>query len=342
MKILSLFSGCGGMDLGFKQLNFETILATDKSKIACETLNINKMSNNILDEDIQKLNFENYKDKIDGVIGGPPCQPYSQTRHYIIGKKKGFEDVENGKTVNEFFRCIYEVRPKFFLFENVDGFMHKTHKKELNFLKKISKKLGYSINYKILNCANYGIPQTRKRFICVGFKSKTKKFEFPKETHINPEHENPNNLKYWKTCEEVISIYEKLDFLEKNIKVKPGGKDYELLKKIPSGDNYLFFTKKRGHKNPLFNWKSRYWTFLLKLTPTRPAWTIQASFSTNQGPFHWKNRFLNICEIQELQTINSDYQIVGDFKEKWKQIGNAFPTKMSKILAKSIHKQMIN
>ena len=60
------------------------------------------------------------------------------------------------------------------------------------------------------------------------------------------------------------------------------------------------------------------------------------------GPFHWKNRFLNICEIQELQTINSDYQILGNFKEKWKQIGNAFPTKMSKILAKSIHKQMIN
>ena len=66
----------------------------------------------------------------------------------------------------------------------------------------------------------------------------------------------------------------------------------------PINRKRLFFTKKRGHKNPLFNWKSRYWTFLLKLTPKRPAWTIQASFSTNQGPFHWKNRFLNIM-LQE-------------------------------------------
>lgn len=340
MKILSLFSGCGGMDLGFKKSKFETILATDTSRIACETLTINKMTKNIIHNDINKLSFKNYKNKIDGVIGGPPCQPYSQTRHYIINKKKGFEDIENGKTVSEFFRCISEVKPKFFLFENVDGFMYKTHKKELDFLKKISKKLGYNINYKTLNCANYGIPQTRKRFICVGFKSKSKKFEFPKESHINPEHENPDNLKYWVTCKEAISTYEKLNFLEKDIKVKPGGKDYELLKMIPSGDNYLYFTKKRGHKNPIFNWKSRYWTFLLKLTPQRPSWTIQASFSTNQGPFHWKNRFLNICEIQELQTINSKYQIMGNFKEKWKQIGNAFPTKMSEILANSIREQL--
>ena len=98
----------------------------------------------------------------------------------------------------------------------------------------------------------------------------------------------------------------------------------------------MYFTEKRGYEKPIFKWKSRYWTFLLKLSPNRPSWTIQASFSTNQGPFHWRNRFLRIEEIKRLQTFPDNYKLEGDFKEQWRQVGNAVPVEMAFILADEI------
>lgn len=332
-NIVSLFSGCGGLDLGFKKAGFNTVLATDIWDKGCETLKHNQLSETVINDDIRNIDFRIYKNKVDGVIGGPPCPPYSQSRHYLQGKKNGFEDEKAGFAVPEFFRVIKEINPKFFLFENVDGFMYKTHKQALEFLENKSKELGYQITYKTVNSANYGIPQTRKRFICVGIKQSNKKFEFPKETHIDPSKNNGNHLN-WVTCGEVLKEFDNIKDDEKE--QKPGSKHHHLLKDIPPGSNYLFYTEKKGHPNPLFKWKSRYWTFLLKLTPDRPSWTIQASFSNNQGPFHWRNRFLRIEEIKRIQTIDDDYEILGNFKEQWRQVGNAVPTKLAEILAKKI------
>lgn len=334
-KVISLYAGCGGLDLGFKKAGFETVVATDNWCKACETLVENKIAGEVIHDDIRNLSFKKYKGKIDVVIGGPPCPPYSQTRHYLTEKKKGLEDEGAGFAVPEYFRVIKEVNPKVFLFENVDGFMFKTHQEALNFLKENSKKLGYNITYKVINTANYGVPQTRKRFICVGVKKSLGAFVFPEETH----NENGENNKIpWITCKEVLAD---LDFiLPEEKKQKPGSKDYELLKKIPPGDNYLFFTEKRGCEKPLFKWKSRYWTFLLKLSPDRPSWTIQASFSNNQGPFHWRNRFLRIQEIKRIQTFDDNYILKGDFKEQWRQIGNAVPPLLAEKFAKEIYKHL--
>lgn len=332
-KIISLYSGCGGLDLGFKKAGFKTIVATDVWDKACNTLSHNKIADVVINEDIRKINFSEYYNQIDGVIGGPPCPPYSQSRHYLQNKKNGFEDEKAGFAVPEYFRVIKEVNPKFFLFENVDGFMYKTHQDALNFLIDISDKLGYNITYQVVNSANYGIPQTRKRFICVGVKKELPKYSFPKETHINPE-KNDGSLSDWVTCKEVLNDFDNITLEEKE--QKPGSKHHHLLADIPPGSNYLFYTEKKGHPNPLFKWKSRYWTFLLKLSPDRPSWTIQASFSNNQGPFHWKNRFLRIEEIKRLQTIDDKYEILGQFKEKWRQIGNAVPSKLAYIFARKI------
>jgi DNA (cytosine-5)-methyltransferase 1 len=76
----------------------------------------------------------------------------------------------------------------------------------------------------------------------------------------------------------------------------------------------------------------------LKLSPNRPSWTIQASFSNNQGPFHWRNRFLRIEEIKRIQTIDDDYTLCGDFKDQWRQVGNAVPSELAHIIAKEILK----
>ena len=117
--IISLFSGCGGLDLGFKKAGYQTILATDVWSLACETLSHNKMAQTVINDDIRNINFTEYRDKIDGVIGGPPCPPYSQSRHYLQTKKNGLEDEKAGFAVPEYFRVIEEVNPKFFLFEKI-------------------------------------------------------------------------------------------------------------------------------------------------------------------------------------------------------------------------------
>ena len=156
-------------------------------------------------------------------------------------------------------------------------------------VKKESERLGYNITFKVVNAANYGVPQIRQRFICVGVKKDMPPFIFPDETHS--EDGVDGKLK-WVSCGEVIGD---IDYdLEEDKEKMAGSKHKDLLPLIPPGDNYLFFTEKRGYPNPLFKWRSRYWSFLLKLSPLKPSWTIQASFSNNMGPFHWKNRFLRI------------------------------------------------
>lgn len=330
-SVVSLFSGCGGLDLGFKRAGFHTIFATDNWEIACDSLVANNTADEILCEDVRNINFSKFRNKTEVVIGGPPCPPYSQTRHYLTDKANGFNDSKAGFAVPEYFRAIEEINPNAFVFENVDGFMFKTHAEPMAFLKETSERLGYNITFRVVNAANYGVPQTRKRFICVGLKKELGTFVFPEETH----GDNIDGKLPWVTCGEVLRDFDNITEEEKL--QRPGSKDYELLLQIPPGENYLFFTEKRGHPNPVFKWKSRYWTFLLKLSPNRPSWTIQASISNNQGPFHWRNRFLRIEEIMRIQTFDDNYILCGDFKDQWRQVGNAVPA----LLAETIAKQLI-
>lgn len=114
-KIISLFSGAGGIDIGFKKAGFKTVLATDNWKIACETLEVNKISHNIIHNDIREIEFLKYKNKIDCVVGGPPCPPYSKSRFYIKTKKRALED-DDSFTLEYFVKCIKDVNPKVFFF----------------------------------------------------------------------------------------------------------------------------------------------------------------------------------------------------------------------------------
>ena len=172
-KVVSLFSGAGGLDLGFHKAGFDTVFATDIWDKACETLKVNGTATEVFCGDVRQINFHDIKEKygnIDCLIGGPPCPPYSQTRHYLVGKADGFEDEKAGFAVPEYFRALEELQPTVFFFENVDGFSFKTHDHEFSYLKRKADELGYAISFKVINCANYGVPQTRKRFICVGCK----------------------------------------------------------------------------------------------------------------------------------------------------------------------------
>lgn len=337
INVVSIYSGAGGIDLGFHKAGFTNVFSTDYWLPSCESLKSNNISREILCKDIRKINFLNIlkkNKKIDCLVGGPPCPAYSKSRFYLKHKKRAMED-ENSYTLKEYFRAVKELSPKVFLFENVFGFVYKPHQDAFDYLKSAAGKLGYEISYKVVNCADYGVPQTRERFFCVGVKKGNKKFVFPKETHVNPEL----NLKGkpWVTCGDILND---IDFdLPEDIKMQAGSKHKKLLAGIPPGENYLFFTKERGHPQPKFKWRSRYWSFLLKLSQNRPSWTIQASHSNNMGPFHWKNRFLRIPEIKRIQTFDDSYIIGGDFKTQWRQVGNAVPPLMAKILARAIKEQ---
>lgn len=332
------------MDMGFHKAGYEILYATDNWELACQSLKANNYVCKVECDDIRNIRFKQVlrtlnDSIIDCLIGGPPCPAYSKSRFYLTHKKRALED-ENAYTLKEYFRVVSEINPKVYLFENVHGFAYKPHMSALNFLMSMSKRLGYTVSYKILNAAMYGVPQTRKRFICVGAKTELPIFVFPEETHYNPEKSKPNEVngrKPWVTCGEAIGD---LDVpLLKDVYMEAGSKDKELLKQVPPGDNYLFFTRERSHPNPIFKWRSRYWSFLLKLSPDRPSWTIQANQSNNMGPFHWRNRFLRIEEIKRIQTFDDKYVIKGSYKQQWRQIGNALPPLLTTVLATAIKEQ---
>jgi DNA (cytosine-5)-methyltransferase 1 len=345
MNVVSVFSGGGGIDLGFVNAGFNILYSTDFAEDACATLEHNHVGKIVECKDIREVDFKGlYKrmgiSELDCYVGGPPCPAYSKSRFYRTEKKRALED-ENSFTLIEYFRGLKELRPKTFFFENVHGFIFKPHQEAFNLLKEVAESLGYHIRWDVFNTAEYGIPQTRERFICVGVRKDIgDPFIFPDPTHYIPEKRDPikdKNKKPWVTCGEVIGD---LDYdLPEDINLQAGSKHKDLLKEIPPGENYLYFTEERGYPEPKFKWRSRYWSFLLKLSQDRPSWTIQASFSNNMGPFHWKNRFLRIDEIKRIQTFDDNYKFMGDFRSQWRQIGNAVPPKFVEVIAKEIKSQ---
>lgn len=345
-RIVSIFSGGGGIDSGFHAAGFQICLSTDFWDIACNTLIKNRISKKVVCDDIRNIDYVQELNEIDFsvsdidvLVGGPPCPAYSKSRFYRTDKKRALED-ENAFTLYEYFRALETISPKVFFFENVPGFLFKPHREAFELLESESEKLGYEISYKVVNAANFGVPQMRERFICVGVKKTYgKKFEFPDETHFDFRKIKvpPVGKAPWVNCLNAIGD---LDYdLPEDMNMQAGSKHKDLLKEVPPGDNYLYFTKERGYPEPIFKWRSRYWSFLLKLSPDLPSWTIQASFSNNMGPFHWKNRFLRISEIKRLQTFDDDYYLEGNFRDQWRQVGNAVPPLLAKVIAIAIKNQ---
>lgn len=338
-KIVSIFSGVGGIDFGFEKAGFETVFASDIWDRACESLTANFPKSEIICDTIENIDFKKIKKThkdIDGLVGGPPCPPFSKSRFYRKEKERGINDEDGFMTVSNYFRAVEELKPKFFFFENVHGFVFKPHKSALELVEAESDRLGYKIFHKVVNTADFGVAQTRQRFICIGIKKEMKDFVFPNPTHSEKPNAE-NKLKRWVNCGDILNDID-ID-LPEDEKMEAGSKHKDLLKLIPAGDNYLFFTKERNHPNPIFEWRSRYWSFLLKLSPERPSWTIQASHSNNMGPFHWKNRFLRINEIKRIQSFEDKHIFLGNFKEQWRQIGNAVPPLLAFQFAKEIKNQ---
>lgn len=346
MHAVTLFSGCGGLDLGIEQAGFEIALATDNNPLCERSHRANFSDVPFLCVPIEKLTSQLLSEhlgglftKIDLLAGGPPCPPYSKSRFYRTEKPRGIDDEVGDTTLRGYLKILGVLKPRAFLLENVAGFNYGVHRAGLDLVLKTATKLNYSCAWRVLNAADYGLPQIRERFFLVGLQG-DREFEFPAPTHRSPSSVDDlfsAALPPWATAGEALSD---LDTDDDDAGHKAGGKHHDLLKLVPPGDNYLYFTAKRGHPSPLFEWRSRYWSFLLKLSPSMPSWTIQARRSNNMGPFHWKSRILRIPEVLRLQGFPDHWQLSGNVEQQWRQVGNAVPPRLASILAKSIREQL--
>lgn len=165
MKVLSLFSGCGGLDLGFEKAGFSIPLANEFDSSIWATFETNHKKTRLLRSDIRNISEEDIPEEIDGIIGGPPCQSWSEA-----GGLRGIEDAR-GKLFFDYIRILRLKKPKFFLAENVSGMLANRHSEAVKNIIKLFKESGYDISLTLVNAKDYGVAQERKRVFYIGFRS---------------------------------------------------------------------------------------------------------------------------------------------------------------------------
>lgn len=336
IRTISFFSGCGGLDLGFEQAGFEVVYSNELERQFCDTLIENRgkylsPSMEVHCGDITRIDIESLPDDIDMIIGGPPCQTFSASGRRA-GGAAGQQD-SRGKLFQAYGDIIKAKQPKAFLFENVRGILGSNKGQDWLEIKQYFSDIGYKLDYRILDACDYGIAQHRERLILVGHKENFE-FKFPKPIYGADSSVRRPHLVVSKVLEGVKHDEDlsALDFV--------GGKYSHLLKEVPPGDNYLFFTEKRGYPEPVFAYRSRFSDFLYKADPNKPTKTLIASPGKYTGPLHWDNRYFSVSEYKALQGFPQDYKITGKRSDRIKQIGNSVSPVMAKKLAEAVKSQI--
>lgn len=346
-KLISLYTGAGGLDLGFEAAGFETAVAVEMDAEAVTTLRHNR-SWPVLDRDIHMISSQELLQtaglgvgEADALIGGPPCQPFSKSGYWASGDTLRLDDPRAG-TLGAYFRVLRDTLPRTFLLENVPGLAYQRKSEGLELIARMIRKLNrdcgtsYTFSVGKLNAADYGVPQLRERIFVIGDRD-GRRYSFPAPTHVPP---GGNGLalgqKPYAIAWDAIGDLQE----DGDPDLRPRGKWAELLPSIPEGENYLWHTQ-RGGGLPLFGWRRRYWSFLLKLAKGLPSWTIQAQPGPAIGPFHWNSRRLSALELCRLQTIPGGYMVLGNVASVQRQLGNAVPCALADVLARAIRRQLL-
>lgn len=324
MKLISLFSGAGGMDLGFKKAGFDIVVANEYDKTIWETYEKNHKAQ-LIKGDIRNISSEQFPNDCDGIIGGPPCQSWSEA-----GALRGIEDAR-GQLFYEYIRLIKDKQPKFFVAENVSGMMAKRHSQAVkNIVHHFENAgVGYVVFIETLNANDFCVPQDRKRVFYVGFRKDLgiNDFEFPKPIEPRP------NLKdaIWDLRETAIPA------LEKN---KTNGENCKI-------SNHEYFI---GSYSTIYMSRNRVRSW------DEPSFTIQAS--GRQAPQHPQApkmkkiekdkqifilgsehlyRRLSVRECARIQTFPDDFKFYyTGLQDAYKMIGNAVPVELAYHVAKQI------
>lgn len=339
LSAISLFSGAGGLDLGVERAGYRMRVMLERDRDACATLRANFADAEIMQEDIRAVSATEIlrraqlaPGEADLLVGGPPCTPFSKSGYWLAEKRDGADP--DADLLDHYLQVLAQTLPRTFLLENVFGLAYRRQGSEpwLAHLLEGAHRLGYQVQHRVLLAADFGVPQLRQRLFIVGGRAHAP--GLPEPTHSGP-HERrafDRHLAPHITAGEAIGDLANRSELAEPTETINGAYGH-LLPDIPPGDNYLFYTDKRGHPDPLFKWRSRYWSFLLKLHPDRPSPTIQAKPGPNVGPFHWDSRRLRLLEIMRLQTFPDDYHVVGTRRSAQRQLGNAVPPRLAQTVA---------
>ncbi|MEU6136090.1 DNA cytosine methyltransferase [Nocardioides sp. NPDC047086] len=367
LPVVSLFSGAGGLDLAAERADAEPLatsdpgsgllqvaVATDYNDPALDTLRGNFEHTATLAGDIRTTSTEQILEagglrpqEPALLIGGPPCTPFSKSGFWLEQKRESRDP--NASLLDDYVRVVREARPQAFILENVQGLTYKTHKAQFERLLKNLGELGYNPQWKVLLAADYGVPQLRRRVFVVGRRD-GEQFNFPEPTHAGwSEH----TRSYDRTKLPHVTTSQAFS----DLPGLPGGvtddivdgRYGDLAAEIPPGQNYLWHTTRYGGRDA-FAWRSRYWTFLLRLDPNRPSSTLQAQPGPWVGPFHWENvknsdgveraRRLRVNEILRIMSFPDDFKISGDRRDVQRQLGNAVPMELGKAVIRSLMEQL--
>lgn len=346
IRTLSLFSGAGGLDIGFHDARFEIVGMVEVEKAFCATLAGNVGQGRYFSDgavhhvDIRKFLADpvadpsaNYliENGIDFIIGGPPCQTFSAAGRRASGVI-GLGD-DRGTLFEEYIRLLDLLQPQGFLFENVYGITGAQNGEAWAAIREGFQDAGYEISYRILDAADFGVPQHRERLFIVGTKGRG--FRFPRPTHgpdcgFDRLHVSARQA----VAGAKVSSGEASQVV--------GGQYAGLLEDIPPGLNYSFFTKELGHPQPRFAWRSKFSDFLYKADPDRPVRTLKAQGGQFTGPFHWESRPFGSSELKRLQTFPDEYVVKGGKQVFAKQIGNSVPPQLARVLALAIREQLFD
>lgn len=365
-RVLSLFSGCGGLDLGFKWSGFDLVWAIDNYKEACLTYKRN-VDTDIVCGDVCNVDFDDVPD-CDIVIGGPPCQAFS-----LVGKRDATD--HNFMMIWEFLRAVKSKMPHVFVMENVLGLRSATDtagRNVLDLLIKKFEKLGYLVNCSLINAADYGVPQRRKRLVLLGTLGKSRLSLLPK-THTNNRDEvmhgallpwvsandaigdlpNPSAddkpLTYRKNSTATFSSWarENSDNVKNHWMPTMSRLDQRIISYVKEGGNYMDVPdsvpsrriqkfKKTGGRTTTYG----------RLDRTMPAYTINTYFSRlNVGcNIHFsKNRLITIREGMRLQSFKDNFVLPRELSKRaqYTVVGNAVPPLMGFVLAETIRNQIL-
>lgn len=310
-KLLSLFSGCGGLDLGFVQEGYDLVWANDYEHWSCQTYARN-FGPHIVEGSIVDIDFNKVPD-VDIIIGGFPCQDFS-----MIWKRGGLE-TDRGNLYKHFVRAVKTKMPKVFVAENVKGLLTANGGKAIQQIVKDFSELGYKINIDLYNFADYGAPQFRQRVLIVGTRHDIEfEFEKPEPTRT------PDN---YVTAGEALKGVEKAKYNNEHQNIKD--KTREMLKLIPEGGNFSSIPK-----DSPFYVKGMISHVYRRLDSNKPSTTIIAGGGGGTWGYHYKEpRPLTNRERARLFGYPDDFIFEGSITEVRRQIGNSVPPVAARVVA---------
>lgn len=330
--VLSAFTGAGGLDLGLERAGFHVIACIENDDTVRKTIRANRPDWRLLSGDITELATSLTPEKLSiepGDLGllsaGPPCQPFSKAAQWSPRGAAGLSDPRI-RCFEAFLTLVGTFLPKVVLIENVPGFAVGKNtaipiiRESLDTINQ-SGGTNYQVEHRVIITADYGVAQRRKRAIVIALRE-GERFQWPEPTH----KEHP--VRSWDAIGELPS----------SEVPRASGCWADLLPSIPEGSNYQWHTE-RGGGQPLFGYRTRYWSFLLKLAKNQPAWTLPATPGPSTGPFHWDNRPLTVKEMLRLQSFPKSWKVIGSYRKQVEEIGNATPPLLAEVLGRAIGRQ---